>query len=61
MGSGYPSDPNTVEWLKKNFNEVFGYENIVRFSWGTTKTQLEKNGVEVRWVDGEPIYSHAWT
>jgi len=32
-GSGYPSDPTTKQWLQENFNQVFGYPSIVRFSW----------------------------
>ncbi len=31
-GSGYPSDIYTVNWLKRNFNEIFGYPNFIRFS-----------------------------
>ena len=34
-GSGYPADPVTVNWLKRNLNPVFGYPEIVRFSWAT--------------------------
>ncbi|KAI9239818.1 MAG: ribonuclease H-like domain-containing protein [Podila humilis] len=49
FGSGYPSDPKTVSWLKKNMDPVFGYPNIVRFSWGTCKTLLETSGKPVRW------------
>ncbi|KAF7684197.1 Ribonuclease H2 subunit A [Astathelohania contejeani] len=35
VGSGYPSDPQTVEWLKKNYNPLFGFPEIARFSWKT--------------------------
>lgn len=37
MGSGYPSDPKTVAWLKKNINKVFGFPPGVRYSWATVK------------------------
>ncbi|KAI7820417.1 ribonuclease H-like domain-containing protein [Gamsiella multidivaricata] len=49
FGSGYPSDPKTVAWLKSNIDPVFGYPNIVRFSWQTSKTLLETSGKIVRW------------
>ncbi|KAF9975032.1 Ribonuclease H2 subunit A [Actinomortierella ambigua] len=49
FGSGYPSDPKTVQWLKKNMDPIFGYPNIVRFSWGTCKTLLDAHGTAVRW------------
>ena len=35
LGSGYPSDPKTKEWLQLNRDPVFGYPNLIRFSWGT--------------------------
>jgi ribonuclease H2 subunit A len=38
LGSGYPGDPKTIEWLQKNWDVVFGYPNIVRFSWSTFDT-----------------------
>ena len=34
-GSGYPSDPKTKEWLKNNYDNVFGFGREVRFSWKT--------------------------
>ncbi|KAF9351711.1 Ribonuclease H2 subunit A [Mortierella sp. NVP85] len=53
FGSGYPSDPKTVSWLKSNMDPIFGYPNIVRFSWQTCKTLLETSGKPVRWPDDE--------
>lgn len=35
LGSGYPSDPGTQEWLHSAMDPVFGFSNIVRFSWQT--------------------------
>lgn len=42
-GSGYPSDPCCKQWMQDSIDPVFGYPDIVRFSWGTTKALLEKN------------------
>ncbi|RUS35145.1 ribonuclease H-like domain-containing protein [Jimgerdemannia flammicorona] len=53
FGSGYPSDPNTVKWLKENMDPVFGYPNIVRFSWSTCYKLLESEAVPVVWCDDD--------
>ncbi|KAI1316076.1 Ribonuclease H2 subunit A [Mortierella claussenii] len=53
FGSGYPSDPKTVAWLKSSMDPIFGYPNIVRFSWQTCKTLLEASGKTVRWPDDD--------
>ena len=37
FGCGYPNDSLTKEWLENNFDPVFGFPSIVRFSWGTVK------------------------
>lgn len=57
FGSGYPSDPKTVSWLKSNMDPIFGYPNIVRFSWQTCKTLLETSGKPVRWPDDDEAKS----
>ncbi|OQR94806.1 ribonuclease H2 subunit A [Thraustotheca clavata] len=41
-GSGYPSDPKTKQWLADSVEPVFGYPNIVRFSWGTMESYLDR-------------------
>lgn len=41
LGSGYPGDPNTVAYLKRTLDPVFGWPGIVRFSWATAKTMME--------------------
>ena len=41
LGSGYPGDPKTKEWLQKNKHEVFGYPDLIRFSWNTTTNSLQ--------------------
>ncbi|KDE05667.1 hypothetical protein MVLG_04038 [Microbotryum lychnidis-dioicae p1A1 Lamole] len=51
FGSGYPSDPKTVAWLEQNVHPVFGYPNVVRFSWQTVKTILDKKAAKVKWID----------
>jgi len=42
FGSGYPSDDVCVQWLLRSQQPLFGYPNLVRFSWGTTKELLSK-------------------
>lgn len=53
IGSGYPSDPNTVRWFNNNVDKVFGWcFGLVRFSWQTSKDSLVKNGaVDVTYED----------
>ncbi|KMZ57073.1 Ribonuclease H2 subunit A [Zostera marina] len=52
FGSGYPADPVTKAWLKRNKHFVFGFPSLVRFSWGTCSSYL-KDGVEVAWEADE--------
>ncbi|ORD98452.1 YNH2 [Hepatospora eriocheir] len=40
IGSGYPSDPNTKNWLRKNKDAILGFPNFVRHSWSTIKNLL---------------------
>lgn len=50
FGSGYPGDPECVKWLEKSQEKVFGYPDIVRFSWSTTREILVKHkAVPVAW------------
>ncbi|KAF8972134.1 ribonuclease H-like domain-containing protein [Flammula alnicola] len=51
LGSGYPSDPNTQAWLKTAVDPVFGFPDIVRFSWTTVKVILERDAHAVKWTD----------
>jgi len=53
FGSGYPSDPKTVAWLKKTLDPTFGYPSIARFSWTTIKVALEKDGHAAEWIDDD--------
>ncbi|MBZ3891246.1 Ribonuclease H2 subunit A [Sciurus carolinensis] len=50
-GSGYPNDPKTKAWLKKQVEPVFGFPQFVRFSWCTAQTILEKEAEDVLWED----------
>jgi cell fate (sporulation/competence/biofilm development) regulator YmcA (YheA/YmcA/DUF963 family) len=52
-GSGYPGDPLTKAWLVRNLEPVFGYSNVVRFSWQTIKTILDaaEQAVPVLWPE----------
>lgn len=41
FGSGYPSDPKCKQWLDDTLQDpVFGYTDLVRFSWAPVKTRL---------------------
>ena len=48
-GSGYPSDPYTKAWLQRNFNNVFGYPNFIRFSWKTVSHIFKEKNYECQW------------
>lgn len=41
FGCGYPSDPKSKQWLNDNFDDVFAYPTLVRFSWKTAKDRIE--------------------
>eukprot|EP01031_Cornospumella_fuschlensis_P029057 gene29057-35071_t len=50
FGSGYPGDEHAVKWLERSYDPIFGYPNLVRFSWSTVKEVLGKRkAVEARW------------
>jgi len=51
FGSGYPSDPVTKEWMKKNVDKVFGFPCVVRFSWKTCVNAMDVACVKVEWGD----------
>lgn len=58
LGSGYPSDPNTIKYLKNNTDPVFGYPDIVRFSWATTIKIINERCVKVNYNFLETITSN---
>ncbi|OBA26197.1 hypothetical protein HANVADRAFT_25692 [Hanseniaspora valbyensis NRRL Y-1626] len=57
VGSGYPSDPNTVRFLANNVTPLIGWDpNFTRFSWNTTNSYLcdqnEKyKTLNIKWED----------
>lgn len=52
-GSGYPSDPSTVRWLKTTMDPLFGWGQYVRYSWQTADKILNEHGHGVTWGSGE--------
>jgi ribonuclease H2 subunit A len=48
-GSGYPSDPKAKAWLDKHLDPVFGFPNVVRFSWKPVGERLKTQGVRAEW------------
>ncbi|XP_012252111.2 ribonuclease H2 subunit A [Athalia rosae] len=52
-GSGYPNDPVTKTWLASNIDQIFGFPQIVRFSWSTAEKILETNAIPVEWEEIE--------
>lgn len=60
-GSGYPNDPATKKWLTDNVDQVFGFPQIVRFSWSTAEKIIDSNALQVDWeeVDEEGAASPA--
>lgn len=42
MGSGYPSDFNTKKYLKSTFKPIFGWNEEIRYSWGTVLDFFDK-------------------
>lgn len=49
LGSGYPGDAITKEWIKMNTDTIFGFPSLVRFSWSTSRDLLEKEATMVEW------------
>ncbi|CAN0336916.1 unnamed protein product, partial [Laminaria digitata] len=52
FGSGYPGDERCKAWLGRNVDPVFGFPDVCRFSWGTTKELLKTSaGKGVDWEE----------
>lgn len=45
IGSGYPGDKCTIDWVQRYVSCTAGLPDIVRFSWKTTKNQLTGKGI----------------
>ncbi|XP_055596749.1 ribonuclease H2 subunit A [Uranotaenia lowii] len=52
FGSGYPGDPATRKFLA-DYELVFGYPRLVRFSWATAEKALEKKAYDVEFEDDD--------
>jgi len=52
-GSGYPADPTTKKFLAENVDPIFGFPQLVRFSWSTVGLILKTKGVKVEWEEDE--------
>ena len=55
-------DPKTKSWLSKSTDPVFGFPQLVRFSWSTCEKIMERNCVPVHWQDrflsfSEPFFT----
>jgi ribonuclease H2 subunit A len=50
-GSGYPGDARTRGWMKNNIDKVFGFPNVMRFSWKPCVQILESAAVSVDFGD----------
>lgn len=56
MGSGYPSDPICKQWMEQNQScPIFGYPDVVRFSWGPAKKALQAKAIPVAFCADEEI------
>ncbi|XP_069677902.1 ribonuclease H2 subunit A-like [Periplaneta americana] len=51
FGSGYPNDPVTKAFLAKNIDPVFGFPQLVRFSWSTAGKILQDHCALVEWEE----------
>ncbi|KAL3268701.1 hypothetical protein HHI36_007804 [Cryptolaemus montrouzieri] len=51
FGSGYPGDPVTKKFLAENCDMVFGFPQLVRFSWSTSEKILQEQAYHVEWEE----------
>ena len=45
----FDADPKTKQWIKENIDKVFGFPNLVRFSWKPCHSALDKHAHPVKW------------
>ena len=43
------ADPITVAWMKGNMDPLFGYPEVVRFSWSTAAKLLQESAQSMQW------------
>ena len=43
------TDPTTKKWLADSVDKVFGFPQLVRFSWSTCSNILDSKAVPVHW------------
>ena len=46
-------DPTTKKFLAENVDPIFGFPQLVRFSWSTVGLILKTKGVKVEWEEDE--------
>jgi hypothetical protein len=52
LGSGYPVDERTKNWLQQSVNPVLGWDGrVARFSWRTVLDMMEGKGAKVLEAD----------
>lgn len=49
LGSGYPADPDTKQFLGDCIDPVFGFPTLARFSWSTITKALENKASRCDW------------
>lgn len=52
-GSGYPGDDRTRFWMKNNIDKVFGFPNVMRFSWKPCVQILQSAAVSVEFGEDQ--------
>lgn len=51
-GCGYPGDSKTKAFLRKVFDQLFGFPSLIRFGWSTASTIIDKDGIQCDWSVG---------
>lgn len=54
-GSGYPNDPVTKRFLIEILDPLFGFPEVVRFSWSTAEKIIQDKCYRVDWDDEETV------
>jgi len=49
IGSGYPSDPITVKWLRNTCDPDKAFPEIVRFSWSSAIRVMNDKAKKIEW------------